>query len=389
MPPFASNGSQHSCRFLPRRSQSVAASVIAAMRTRPHSLPPLLVAILLVLGAIVGTAESTVHAGSSIKSDEEVLFFTTAANWSDGSWVAPIHGWIFEPEEDSFLRSALVESLRGALQVKKSQESIFRKRLRWFLVDNERGKRITVRVGGVEKKLSKSKADGHFRGTIRIPGTARGARAGQSLRIRAKTRSGDPRSFEGTVMLVGEEGLSVISDIDDTIKVTGAYDRKLTLERTFLHSFKAIPGMASAYRVWSKQGAAFHYVSASPWHLADSLAQFMKRTAFPSGSLHLRDFRIKSSSRWNLLKSSKAYKIDVIEQLLAQFPKRRFILVGDTGEKDPEVYSEIASRHPTRIDGIFLHLVRPNDMNPGRTKRTQGAHNVPVTVFSDAGALSP
>ena len=338
---------------------------------------------------VVGASVPAVHAGSSIKRDEEVLFFTTAAHRSGANWVAPVHGWIFEPEKDSMLRGALVESLRGALQVKKSQESIFRRRLQWFLVDNERGKKITIKVGGVEQTLSKSKADGHFRGTVQIPATAPGARPGQSLRIRAKTRSGDGRNFEGSVMLVDEEGLSIISDIDDTIKVTGAYDRRLTLERTFLQSFKAIPGMAAAYRAWSNEGAAFHYLSASPWHLADPLGRFMRRSAFPKGSLHLRDFRLKSNSRWNLLKSSEDYKLKAIEQLLAQFPKRTFLLIGDTGERDPEVYSAIATRHPKQIQGILLHLVRPRDMPEERRRRTEGTHGVPVTVFSDATTLHP
>ena len=90
-------------------------------------------------------------------------------------------------------------------------------------------------------------------------------------------------------------------------------DKQLTLERTFLHAFEQVPGMAQAYRRWLHEGAAFHYVSASPWHLFIPLSRFMQRSKFPVGSLHLRDFRLKSSSRWNLLKSSMNYKIAIIE----------------------------------------------------------------------------
>lgn len=342
--------------------------------------------VLVALGTAVGGRWA--HAGSSIKSDEEVVFFTTAAHWADGAWVAPIHGWIFEPEEDSMWRGALVQSLRSILEVKKSQESIFRRRVRWFLVDNERGKKITVDVGGTTQTLPKSRPDGHFQGTLTIPPTAAGSVGGHSLNIRARTRSGDSRHFEGTLMLVGDEGLSVISDIDDTIKITDVHDRKLMLHRTFLESFKPVPGMASAYRRWSREGAVFHYVSASPWHLYVPLAKFMQRMAFPTGTMHLRNFRLKGSTRWDLLKSSESYKIGVIEELLASFPGRRFVLVGDTGEKDPEIYSEIASRHPKQIDAIYLRLVRDVDMNADRRQRTLGQHQVPVHIFTTATELT-
>lgn len=327
------------------------------------------------------------HAGSKIKSDEEVVFFTTAANLANGAWQAPIHGWIFEFEEDSLWRSAIARGLRKALRVAKNQEAIFRRRVLWFLVDNERGKRITVRVGGIETTLAKSGADGHFQGIVQIPASRAGRAGGHSLRIRAKTRKGDDRRFEGILMLVGDEGLSVISDIDDTIKITGAYDRTLALKRTFLHRFEEVPGMARAYREWSRQGAVFHYVSASPWHLFVPLSQFMRRSVFPIGSLHLRDFRLKSSSRWNLLKSSKDYKLGNISKLLEQFPKRHFILVGDTGESDPEIYSEVARRFPGRIQAIYLRQVRRSDVDDTRRRAAQHGHDVPVRFFQRASEL--
>ncbi len=342
---------------------------------------------LIVTLAAVGLGPNAANAGSSIKDDEKVLFFPTAAHRQAGRWVVPVHGWIFEPETGSIWRSALVHSLRSALRVRDDQEGFFRKRLRWFLVDNERGKKIRIRIGGSEYTLPKSKADGHFRGTIELSDAVHRRRNG-SIQVRAKAKRNDQRVFAGEVFLVEETGLSVISDIDDTIKVTGAYDRKLTLERTFLQSFASVPGMAQAYRAWQTQGAAFHYVSASPWHLFKPLERFMRRTAYPRGSMHLRNFRLKDSSRWNLLKSSRDYKEKVIENLLARFPKRRFVLVGDTGERDPEVYSAIARRHPKQIEKIFLRLVRSNDMANDRRQRTNEGHSVPVVVFTRASELA-
>lgn len=317
------------------------------------------------------------QAGSSIKSDEEVVLFTTAASWQAGEWVAPVHGWIFEPELGSFKRGLLAEALRGILAVKASEEATFRRRLAWFLVDNERRKRITVTTGGTQVKLGKSGSNGHFRGTLRIPGHSNR----ESVTVLAETRKGDSRRFAGTVLLVPEKGISVISDIDDTIKITRSWDRKQTLESTFLRSFSAVPDMATLYRRWKREGAVFHYVSAGPWHLFVPLRDFMKRVAFPVGTMHLQDLRLQDDSRLNLLKSPHAFKVKTIESLLAQFPRRSFVLVGDAGQEDPEIYAELARAHPRQIRAIYIRKIGPRGMSTQRLRAAQEGLQIPVQVF--------
>ena len=111
------------------------------------------------------------------------------------------------------------------------------------------------------------------------------------------TPAGDDRRFEGQVQLLGRTGISIVSDIDDTIKISEVPVRKELLANTFLRDFKAVPGMSEAYRQWVAAGASLHYVSASPWQLYSALSEFMEQQKFPKGSFHLRLFRLKDRKR--------------------------------------------------------------------------------------------
>ena len=156
------------------------------------------------------------------------------------------------------------------------------------------------------------------------------------------TRPGDNRRFAGAVQLIGPRGFSVISDIDDTIKITEVGDRRALLANTFLREFREVPGMAALYRRWAKEGVFFHYVSASPWQLYAPLAAFLEAACYPSGSVHLKGFRWADTSLLDLFSSAEKTKRQAIEPILALFPHRRFILVGDSGERDPEIYAALA-----------------------------------------------
>ncbi|NBW87480.1 MAG: DUF2183 domain-containing protein, partial [Planctomycetia bacterium] len=100
---------------------------------------------------------------------------------------------------------------------------------------------------------------------------------------------------------------------------------------TLLREFAAVPGMPETYRRWQEAGAAFHYVSASPWQLSESLCTFLGTAGLPAGSMHLKLFRLKDSTPLGRLPSRKRSKRRAIEQILGDFPGRRFLLVGGLG----------------------------------------------------------
>jgi len=139
----------------------------------------------------------------------------------------------------------------------------------------------------------------------------------------------------GIVNLIDPLGISVISDIDDTIKETNiAAGARTILQNTFLKDMQDVPGMSQVYKRWWKQGAAIHYVSNSPWQLIPSLLEFFHSYKFPPGSAHLR---LHDSVLKTYFMTPGESKRKAIHEILTDFPERRFILVGDSGEIDMEM----------------------------------------------------
>ena len=360
-------------------------------------------------------------------------------------WDVQIHGWIFEPEHTSLRRRAFIKFLRKVLDLEPNEEAseILERRLRPFLYDNERGKSLTVelltdQLSGdcsvtdeessnpgdarddvnpkMRKRMPRSGRDGHFKGTLRISDTDfnschAGDTCSLSLRlVQPKQRDGDNdgrikpnkrrrrvwkrrvalenRVFTGTTYLLPPVGLSVISDIDDTIKQSCVLDKKELMRNTFLQEFKPVPGMSQLYQSWSKRGAAFHFVSSSPFQLYRELHAFLERESFPLGSFHLKQIRAKPSAVLNLLSDPFERKCSTIGSIIDAYPTRTFVLVGDTGEKDPEVYGEICRRYPHQIWRVYLR-----DAGEQSTERRFDAAFADVpreiwTVFQDASEIS-
>jgi phosphatidate phosphatase APP1 len=166
---------------------------------------------------------------------------------------------------------------------------------------------------------------------------------------------------------VSDSGLSVISDIDDTVKVSNVADRRELLRNTFVREFVAVPGMPEAYRRWEQGGASFHYVSSSPWQLSNCLTGFLGMAGLPAGSMHLKLFRLKDSTPLGRITARKRSKRRAIEQIMSDFPLRRVVLVGDSGEKDPEVYAAVVRRRPDQVAGVLIRRV------PVRTAANQAS----------------
>jgi phosphatidate phosphatase APP1 len=241
-----------------------------------------------------------------------------------------------------------------------------------FLVDNERSKEIAVRFGEKQFTMPKSTPEGHFETVLRVatesvgPGENAFMLRNDWVRFRALTRDDDRRIFAGRVQVLEPEGVSVVSDIDDTIKISNVRDRGQLIRNTFLRPYDGVPGMAALYREVARRGGSFHYVSASPWQLYPSISNFMLADAFPEGSFHMRKLRWKDASLAEFFSPSDEYKVSTIEGLLATFPKRRFLLVGDSIERDPEVYGRIARKHPEQLMGIFIRTLRTKTSEDAR-----------------------
>ena len=299
---------------------------------------------------------------SDIKADETVVFFRSAG-WqesADGEWHLPIHGWIYEPQDSTVRLTALRQILKSKfeLPVEAAHEDNFSRRANLLIADNERGKRIVINIAGRQHVLPASAENGQFSDTVVVSASdaARYAKGG-FLSYTAVTRSGEARTFAGEVRLVPAEGLSVISDIDDTVKISNVTDRKRLMEQTFLRDFVAAPGMAERYQTWSAQDVSYHYVSSSPWQLYSPLQEFLDEAGFPWATFSLKTVRFRDSTLFDLFKKGTETKPLAIEAILDRYPHRRFVLVGDSGEQDPEVYADILRKRPAQVLGVCIRNV--------------------------------
>ncbi len=307
---------------------------------------------------------SAAFGASGLKPDEQVILYPALGRQVSGGWELQLHGLVYEPGRHTLMTAVL----RKALGIDKdkltvAEREIFRQRAEYFLVDNEREKSLTLELSSQSVALGTSEANGHFQAlAVILSGALPANPAGQSLHNlvlpgRIAERKGKRRDIGLPLVLLADSGVSVISDIDDTIKISQVRDKRALVQNTFCKPFQPVQGMAAAYQRWAAEGAQFHYVTASPWQLYVPLAEFVRSNGFPAGTFHMKSFRVKDSSFLSLMKSPERYKPPVIEELFRQFPKRRFVLVGDSGEKDPEIYGALARKHPMQVARIFIRDV--------------------------------
>jgi hypothetical protein len=344
------------------------------------------------LAGTSGTKISTYFTGR-IAADEEVLLFPTIATaFNDTHWQVPLHGWIFEPERDDRKRQALLSVLRRALQLQRdeTESTTFIRRAQWFLVDNERWKSPQIEILGRTYRVPLSAKNGHFQGVaciqldnhtadttgprcIQTTTNSSGTVMDTTRLLPLEARAIDGRVFTTQAHLVPPtHGWSVISDIDDTIKISNVTHKRTLLRNTFLKEFQPVPGMPELYQRWKERyNASFHFVSSSPYQLYTDLEAFRQRCGFPPATFHLKILRPKDKSLiLKLLANPFKTKNATIAAILDRLPNRRFILVGDSGEKDPEVYGNLARLYPDQIHAIFIrkiilqhgrHSMRRND----------------------------
>jgi phosphatidate phosphatase APP1 len=166
------------------------------------------------------------------------------------------------------------------------------------------------------------------------------------------------------IEIIDPVGISLISDIDDTVKHSAiASGAKEMFRNTFIRELDelTIEGVSDWYGKMAKQGVQIHYVSNAPWQLYPLLERYFKKVGLPPGSFHLKQY---SGMLQGIFEPTAERKRGSLEQILRDFPERKFILVGDSGEADLEVYTEIVLANPGRILGIFIRDVTTVETKP-------------------------
>ena len=159
------------------------------------------------------------------------------------------------------------------------------------------------------------------------------------------------------VKVTESAGVSLISDIDDTIKRSDISSGAREIFRnTFVRELSGliVDGVKEWYSTMHSMGVGMHYCSNSPWQLYPLLTNFFKLSGLPPGSMHLKAY---NGMLQGIFEPVAERKKPTLERILTDFPERKFILVGDSGEADLEVYTDLAVANPGRILAIFIRDV--------------------------------
>ncbi|MCH2558071.1 MAG: DUF2183 domain-containing protein [Alcanivorax sp.] len=244
--------------------------------------------------------------------------------------------------------------------------NIIRRTVRWGVHDAH----LTVTVGAVSVDVVTDR-DGYFHVTLDVeanrdwPDQAFWQQA--RLRLHPGNREGEREPVEASADLYippRDLDCAVISDIDDTVIYTGVASKLTMMYQLFVLKARhrtAFPGVSAFYR------ALFHgdtgerrrpmlYVSRGPWSIYDVLEEFFHLNRIPHGPiLFLREWGVTLQRPLPI--RAKDHKAMLIRRMLAIYDQVPFVLIGDSGQRDPEVYAELVDEFPDRIRAIYIRHV--------------------------------
>ncbi|MGV3483643.1 MAG: App1 family protein [Planctomycetaceae bacterium] len=227
---------------------------------------------------------------------------------------------------------------------------------------------LVARVGDAKDRFQ-ADADGYFRVRLRtlkrLAGDQLWHRVELELVEPAESVGGEGARVQGHVFVAPESARRVIiSDIDDTVMYTGVVNKIMMVWRLFIQgprSRVAFPGVASLYRALyhgasRKECNPMLYVSRAPWSIYEMLEEFFKLHRIPIGPiLFLREWGI--SLQRPFPRRAEDHKLLLIRDMLDLYRDLPFVLIGDSGQHDPEVYTQIVHEHPGRVVAVYIRNV--------------------------------
>jgi phosphatidate phosphatase APP1 len=242
-----------------------------------------------------------------------------------------------------------------------------------FDSDEVPGARVLVRYGA-RADVVVADHEGYF--TIEPAGPGEADADPQWRLVAAELLSPPGIGGSGRVLVPAANArFGVISDLDDTVIQSGVRQVLQLLAATFLENARTrlpFPGVAAFYHALRSEGPGappnpIFYVSSSPWNLHDFLVEFLEVRGIPAGPVMLRDW---GTSRDSLLPPGHhEHKAESIERVFATYPSMAFILIGDSGQQDPEIYRDMVERHPGRVMAIYIRDVSLHPLRSARIER--------------------
>jgi len=280
--------------------------------------------------------------------------------WIDafGGWAGPDGGWLY----------ARVHKGQPIVKAKPN-ESIYR-RLKETLEALELNplEHANVSIAGLAG-ITTIPADDHGFVKIPVPGGLPPGYVNVTLRIATPGWVGEPTTIRLEVF-DDKPGLGVISDIDDTLTDTGVTDKDKMITNELLDNewnVKTFPSAPETVTFLAGKGGnslplrALFYLSGSPWALHSRIADFFDHAGFPHGPMILRRYSEEPLG-------AGQFKYPHLQEMFAAFPNHKWILLGDSGEQDPEVYEKMRTEHGDRVEYIYIHNVTNAHQSSDRYK---------------------
>jgi phosphatidate phosphatase APP1 len=199
--------------------------------------------------------------------------------------------------------------------------------------------------------------------------------------------------LEAPVRVVGADvRLGVVSDVDDTVIVTMLPRPLVAFRNAFLlheEDRRPVQGMARLYRRLARAypETPFVYLSTGAWNVAPALHRFLRRHDYPAGPLLLTDW---GPTEQTVFRSGREHKRTQLRRLFEELPDVQWLLIGDDGQADPEVYAEAAREHPDSVAGIVIR-----QLSAGEQLATHGSplgapepDDVDIVIGEDGDSLA-
>ncbi len=307
--------------------------------------------------------------------NETVELYPTYAYYLDkeDKWTVHLGGRLFKTLKPSLEKTARINNFKAIFNLPDSisQNPIFLERVEPFTVNTYQFRRVPVHFLGRNYALGLSSNSGYFYNKYPLSQDLNNYLNPNHtllpwINYQIIISPFNNRSLTGSVIFIPRTGISIISDIDNTIKDCRSSNKQELILDTFSKPFKAIPNMAVLYQIWQQQNIAFHYMSSFPWQLYQSLSSFLYRNGFPKGTFHLRKFKLNAHSPKNIFRFPRRAKTLAIKRIIKDFPYRQFILVGDSQNQDPEIYADIAKMYPLNIKMIYIRDLKCNKVRTSK-----------------------
>lgn len=244
------------------------------------------------------------------------------------------------------------------------------KNVRRLAAKSAEGRVVVITFAGQDRRVTAGD-DGFFEAAFAAPAERPFPTGLEPVRAAA-----GGASAEGRVQVVSDAApFLVVSDLDDTLAVTEVASTRKVLAAALLAdeaTTRAVPGMAGLLRCLlegTRPAAGAVVVSGTPVSLAPRVEAFLALNGFPFAALALRHLRPRTL---------EGYKEPVLRSLLSRFPQA-VVLVGDSGERDPEIYGALRAEFPGRVAAIFIRDVG----RPSEASRFEGMY-----LFKEAEAAA-